>query len=76
MKKKWIFTSISLILLGGSTATVEILLTRSIDALLPKVNKIENFNQHGSITFLSTNKEIIQKIGPSTHSRRPKILQS
>ena len=69
MKAKWIITSISFILLGSTTATIEILLTRSIDALLPKVNQIKDFNQLGSITFLSTNKEVIQKIGPTTKKK-------
>ena len=69
MKSKWIITSISFILLGSTTATIEIFITSSIDALLPNVNHIKDFNQTGSITFLSTNKKIIQKIGPSTRKK-------
>ena len=68
MKSKWIITSISLILLGSTTATIEILLTTFIDALLPKVNRIKSFNQLGAITLLSTNKKLIHKIGPSDQS--------
>ena len=69
MKSKWIISSIPFILLGGITATIEILLTNSIDILLPNVHQIKDFNQRGSITFLSTNKKIIQKIGPSTKKK-------
>ena len=69
MRSKWIITSISCILLGSATATIEILLTSSIDSLLPKVNQIKDFKQRGSITFLSTNEKIIKKIGPSTQKK-------
>ncbi len=64
MKSKWIIASISFVLLGSSTALVEILLTSFTDSLLPKVNEIKHFNQRGSITFLSTNQKIIHRIGP------------
>ena len=69
MRSKWIITSISFVFLGFITASIEILFIRSIDTLLPKVNKIEHFNQRGSITFLSTNKKIIHKIGPSSDKK-------
>ena len=69
MKSKWIITSIFFIVLGSATATIEILLIRSIDSLLPKVNQIKDFKQRGSITLLSTNKKILQKIGPSTKKK-------
>ena len=69
MKSKWLITSISLIFLGSATATIEILLTSSIDSILPEVSEIKDFNHLGSITFLSTNREIIQKIGPSTRKK-------
>ena len=64
MNYKWIITSISLIFLGGSTATIEKIITISIDSILPEVNQIKDFHHRGSITLLSSKKKIIQKIGP------------
>ncbi len=69
MKYKWLITYIFFIFLGSSTATIEVLITNSIDSILPNVDRIKDFNQLGSITFLSTNKKIIQKIGPSTRKK-------
>tara|TARA_B100000700_G_C15041266_1_gene855426 strand:- start:1603 stop:3408 length:1806 start_codon:yes stop_codon:yes gene_type:complete len=69
VKYKWLITYIFFIFLGSSTATIEVLITNSIDSILPNVDRIKDFNQLGSITFLSTNKKIIQKIGPSTRKK-------
>ncbi len=68
---KWIFYYISFILIGSATATTEIFLINSINSRLPKVSEIKNFNQKGSITFLSIDKKVIEKIGPSTRGKLP-----
>ena len=65
----------SSLFIGSSTALLEVLLVRSIDSILPNATQIKDLKRQGSITILSTNQEIIQKIGPSTRTklRRNKI---
>ncbi len=59
----------SCIFLGSSTAISQVILVRSIDSILPNVNKIKDFKRQGTITLLSTNQEVIQKIGPATRNK-------
>ena len=69
MKSKWLITSFSCILVGSSAAIIEVIFTNYIDSILPEITQIKDFKQIGSITFLSTNQETIQKIGPSTRKK-------
>jgi len=69
VKSKWLITSFSCILVGSSAAIIEVIFTNYIDSILPEITQIKDFKQIGSITFLSTNQETIQKIGPSTRKK-------
>ena len=51
---------------GSSIAISEFLFGSLIDKLLPDSSLTLNFNRPGSITILSTNDKVIQKIGPAT----------
>ena len=80
MKSKWLIKSIYLFFFGSTAATTEILFTNYIYSTLPEVSHIKDFKQLGSITILSSNKEIIQKSGPSTrqkleHGKIPVLIE-
>ncbi len=62
-------TAISSIVLGSFVAICENFVSRAIDSILPKVNQINLFSRPGTITFLSTNGHIIQKLGPDTREK-------
>ncbi len=44
-------------------------LTELVDATLPDARGIASFNRPGTITLLSTNGEVIQKLGPATREK-------
>ena len=62
-----------LVLAFGSTVAIsEFLISKKIDSLLPESKKIHEFRRPGTITLLSSNGEIIQKLGPATRDKVPK----
>ncbi len=65
-----LITSLSI---GISAAFIENSINNFVDSLLPDAKGISNFNRAGTITILSTNGKIIQKLGPAT---REKVQQS
>ncbi len=67
--KSWLILPIASLVIGSSIAISEELFTRTIDYLLPDANKVKTFSRPGTITLLSTNKEIIQKLGPATREK-------
>ena len=44
-------------------------LTEAVDAALPDARGIASFNRPGTITLLSTNGKVIQKLGPATREK-------
>ena len=44
-------------------------LTELVDATLPDARGIASFNRPGTITLLSTNGKVIQKLGPATREK-------
>ena len=44
-------------------------LTELVDATLPDARGIVSFNRPGTITLLSTNGRVIQKLGPATREK-------
>ena len=44
-------------------------LTELVDATLPDARGIASFNRPGTITLLSTNGKVIQKLGPTTREK-------
>lgn len=59
----------SSIILGSLTAISELLVSRSIDSLLPPASKVKRFSRPGTIEFLTSKGAIIQKIGPITREK-------
>ncbi len=70
-KNNWILVTSSSLIIGSCIALSEIFITKAVDHFLPDSNKITSFIRPGSITILSTNKKIIQKLGPATREKVP-----
>jgi len=63
-------------LIAGTAAAVGVgaalsmrALTELVDATLPDARRIASFNRPGTITLLSTNGKVIQKLGPATREK-------
>lgn len=65
-----LFSSLSI---GSFSAISEKWISLQIDSILPESSQILKFSRPGTITLLSTDGKIIQKLGPAT---REKIIQN
>ncbi|MCP9851002.1 transglycosylase domain-containing protein [Cyanobium sp. Morenito 9A2] len=54
---------------GGVVAVAQGALVRLIDGLLPDVERISSFNRPGTITVLSADGQVLQKLGPATRDK-------
>ena len=70
-RKNWCAISLISLTIGSTAGIGQITFEKSIDSLLPDPIKVTTFSRPGSITFLSTNQKIIQKIGPATREKVP-----
>jgi len=68
---RWFFISTFYISLGFCSAISEDFITKKIDSILPNSSKTITFSRPGTITLLSSNNKIIQKIGPTTREKVP-----
>lgn len=71
-RRHWIVISVSAVAIGCVAALAERTLTHGLDSVLPDARRIANFNRPGTITLLSTDGQVIQKLGPAT---REKVAQ-
>jgi penicillin-binding protein 1A len=55
--------------IGSGAALGQAAITRAIDATLPDARGINLFNRPGTITLLSSNGKVIQKLGPATREK-------
>ena len=72
MKKRsqsWLLFAACFFFLGASSAFIEKFFWLGIDAFLPKVEKVIDFSRPGTITIMSSDGEIIQKLGPATQEK-------
>ena len=67
--QNWLLVAVASITIGSVSAIAEISFGKFIDSFLPDAEKISNFRRPGSITLLSTNGKIIQKLGPATREK-------
>jgi len=60
-------------LLGAGAGVVvalgQVLVVQGIDALLPNVRRLSTYNRPGTITVLSADGQVIQKLGPATREK-------
>ena len=55
--------------IGGAVAVGQALLVQGLDKLLPDVRHINTFNRPGTVTVLSADGQVIQKLGPATRDK-------
>ena len=55
--------------IGGAVAVGQSLLVQGLDKLLPDVRHINTFNRPGTVTVLSADGQVIQKLGPATRDK-------
>ncbi len=68
-RRKWILVASTSLAVGSCIAITEIFIGKTIDSLLPSSVKVQSFSRPGSITLLSTNGRVIQKLGPATREK-------
>tara|TARA_Y100001968_G_scaffold292816_2_gene298322 strand:+ start:9903 stop:11747 length:1845 start_codon:yes stop_codon:yes gene_type:complete len=66
---RWVLIIACSLSIGSLIAFSEILFSKKIDSYLPDSSKISQFSRPGTITLLSTNGQIIQKIGPVSREK-------
>ncbi|WP_438983145.1 transglycosylase domain-containing protein [Vulcanococcus sp.] len=54
---------------GVAVAFGQSLLMQSIDSLLPNVQRVSSYNRPGTVTVLSADGQVIQKLGPATRDK-------
>ncbi len=67
--KRWTFLALTTFTLGSASSLIETGISKSIDSFLPDGKAIASFHRPGTITILSTDGEIIQKLGPATREK-------
>ncbi|WP_320668172.1 PBP1A family penicillin-binding protein [Prochlorococcus sp. MIT 1307] len=65
----WLLVATISFLVGSLTSISEIIFGKAVDSFLPDAEIISNFRHPRSITLLSTNNKVIQKIGPTTREK-------
>ncbi len=72
--QNWLLIATFSLAIGSLSAFTERFIGERIDDLLPDVEKVNNFARPGTITLLSSNQQIIQKLGPATREKVGKGL--
>ena len=54
---------------GAVVAGAQLLLVQASDALLPNVRRLKAYNRPGTVTVLSADGQVIQKLGPATREK-------
>jgi penicillin-binding protein 1A len=64
-----VVTAVAAAVLGGGVAAVQSTVVGSFDALLPDASGISNFNRPGTLTILSADGQVVQKLGPVSRDK-------
>ena len=54
---------------GVAVALGQTLLVQGVDSLLPDVRRVSSYNRPGTVTVLSADGQVIQKLGPATRDK-------
>ena len=65
----WKRTAALSALVGAGVALGQAALVSGVDALLPDARRVGSFNRPGTLTILSADGQVIQKIGPATREK-------
>ena len=68
-RRHWILIAGVAVAIGSGAALGQAAITRALDATLPDARGINLFNRPGTITLLSSNGKVIQKLGPATREK-------
>ena len=68
-RRHWVLIGGSAVVVGVGVALAQAAVTRVFDATLPDARGISRFNRPGTITLLSSNGAVIQKLGPATREK-------
>ena len=68
-RRHWALIGGSAVVVGVGVALAQAAVTRAFDATLPDARGISRFNRPGTITLLSSNGAVIQKLGPATREK-------
>jgi len=68
-RRHWSLIAGVAVAIGSGAALGQAAITRAIDATLPDARGINLFNRPGTITLLSSNGKVIQKLGPATREK-------
>ena len=68
-RRHWILVAGVAVAIGSGAALGQAAITRAFDSTLPDAREINLFNRPGTITLLSTNGKVIQKLGPATREK-------
>lgn len=68
-RRHWVLLSVTAGSIGVGVALGQAALTQALDATLPDARGIARFNRPGTITLLSSDGQVIQKLGPATREK-------
>ena len=68
-RRHWVLLAGSAAAIGCGVALGQTALTEAIDSTLPDARGIARFNRPGTITLLSSDGQVIQKLGPATREK-------
>ena len=68
-RRHWILIAGVAVAIGSAAALGQAAITRAIDATLPDARGINRFKRPGTINLLSSNGQVIQKLGPATREK-------
>ena len=68
-RRHWVLLAGSAAAIGCGVALGQTALTEAIDSTLPDARGIASFNRPGTITLLSSDGQVIQKLGPATREK-------
>ena len=68
-RRHWVLLAGSAAAIGCGVALGQGALTEALDATLPDAREIASFNRPGTITLLSSDGQVIQKLGPATRGK-------
>jgi len=67
--RRWILIAGTALALGSGVALAERSVNNAIDSFLPDARGITRFSRPGTITLLSSDGQVIQKLGPATREK-------
>jgi len=68
-RKKLLLAGLLAAGVGSAAAFGQASLVRSVDGMLPDVARINTFNRPGTVTILSADGQVLQKLGPATREK-------